>query len=309
MPGRVFVTGGSGFVGQAVIDELARRDYPINALSHRAELRSPAGGRVRTVKGDLFDPAALLEGLRGCEAVIHLVGIIAERRMRGVTYERIHVEGTRRILEAARRGGVRRYLHMSALGSRPDAVADYHRTKYEAETLVRASGLDWTIIRPSLIHGPRGEFMTMEDGWARGRRAPFLFMPYFGGGLLGRRDGGLLQPVYVRDVARAFADALENPRTIGEVFLIGGPDAMTWPQMHHMVSQVLTGKPRRAMAVPAWYAKILARAVPGPFLPFNRDQVIMSQEDNVCDLAKLKDTFGWEPQPFKQALETYKAEL
>ena len=116
---------------------------------------------------------------------------------------------------------------MSALGSRPDAVATYHRTKFEAESYVRASGLDWTIFRPSLIHGPRGEFMTMEAGWARGRRAPFLFMPYFGGGLLGRRDGGLVQPVYVRDVARAFADALENPATIGEVYLIGGPDAMS----------------------------------------------------------------------------------
>jgi nucleoside-diphosphate-sugar epimerase len=309
MPGRVFVTGGSGFVGQAVIDELVRRDYPVNALAHRGEVKSPAGGRVRTVKGDLFDPAALAEGLRGCEAVIHLVGIIAERRSRGVTYQRIHVEGTRRIVDATRVSGVRRYLHMSALGSRPDAVATYHRTKFEAESYVRASSLDWTIFRPSLIHGPRGEFMTMEAGWARGRRAPFLFMPYFGGGLLGRRDGGLIQPVYVRDVARAFADALENPATIGEVYLIGGPDAMSWPQMHHMVSQALTGKQRRARAVPAWYAKAIARAVPGALLPFNRDQVLMSQEDNVCDLAKLKDTFGWEPQRFKDALEGYKAEL
>ena len=77
----------------------------------------------------------------------------------------------------------------------------------------------------------------------------------------------------------------------------GGPDAMTWPQMHHMVSQSLLGKPRRARAVPAWYAKALTRVVPGRLLPFNLDQVIMSQEDNVCDLAKLKDTFGWEPPP------------
>jgi hypothetical protein len=84
---------------------------------------------------------------------------------------------------------------------------------------------------------------------------------------------------------------------------------MTWPQMHHLVSQTLTGKPRRAMPVPAWYAKLLARVAPGPLLPFNRDQVIMSQEDNVCDLAKVKEAFGWEPQAFKRALEAYKAEL
>src|SRR5687768_9499458 len=166
MPGRVFITGASGFVGSAVLEELLSRGYSANALVHRGELQV-TGDRVTTIKGDLFDRKALDEGLRGCDAVIHVVGIIMERPGKGVTFERIHVEGTRNVVDAAVRNGVRRYVHMSALGSRPDAASRYHRTKFQAEQYVRGSGLEWTIFRPSLIHGPRGEFMRMEADWAR----------------------------------------------------------------------------------------------------------------------------------------------
>src|SRR5688572_15677894 len=141
MPGRVFVTGGSGFVGSAVIDELLSRDYAVTALVNRKELAS-RGDRVRQVKGDLLDRRALEEGVRSCDAVIHLVGIIMERPTRGVTFERIHFEGTRSIVDATKASGVRRYLHMSALGSRVDAISNYHKTKFRAEEYVRASGLD-----------------------------------------------------------------------------------------------------------------------------------------------------------------------
>src|SRR5262252_7117141 len=109
---------------------------------------------------------------------------------------------------------------MSALGTRPDAVSTYHKTKFAAEQYVRGSGLDWTIFRPSLIHGPKGEFLQMEAKWARYAAPPFLFMPYFGAGPFGTGGAGKLQPVYVKDVARAFADALSNRKTIGEIFPI-----------------------------------------------------------------------------------------
>src|SRR5688572_23445796 len=215
MPGRVFVTGGSGFVGSHVIDELLGRGYGVNALVHGRELRA---GRARSVKGDLFDATALDDGIRGCDAVIHLVGIIFENRSKGVTFERVHNEGTRSVVDATLRNGVRRYVHMSALGTRADAVSAYHQTKFKAEQYVRSSGLDWTIFRPSMIHGPGGELMQMEADWARRRKPPFLFMPYFGAGATGRGGAGMLQPVYVKDVARAFVDALEKPQTVGEIY-------------------------------------------------------------------------------------------
>jgi nucleoside-diphosphate-sugar epimerase len=309
MPGRVFVTGGSGFVGSAVIDALLARGYGVNALVNRRQLTGRPQDAVRSIKGGLFDPAALDEGIAGAEAVVHLVGIIMERPSRGVTFERIHFEGTRAVVDAALRNGVRRYVQMSALGVRPDAVSTYHKTKYRAEQYVRASGLDWTIIRPSLIHGPGGEFMRMEANWARRKAPPFLFMPYFGAGPFGRGGAGMLQPVHVDDVARAFVDSLANPKTIGEVYPLGGPDRLTWPQLHRTCARAVVGRERRVIALPAWYAKLLTAVVPRALLPFNRDQVIMSHEDNTCDLTKFRRDFGWDPRPFEPTLSEYAAKL
>lgn len=304
MAARVMLTGASGFVGGAIVRELRNRSWLVNALVNNRNVEGADEG-VRSIRGDLFDPSALSEALQDCQAVIHLVGVIAEHPSRGVTFDRIHYQGTTSVVDAAVRVGVKRYVHMSALGSRPGAVSNYHRTKYAAEQYIRTSPLDWTIFRPSLIHGPAGDFMRMEARWARRSAAPFFFMPYFGSGLSGRGGAGKLQPIYVNDVARAFVDALENPGTSGEVYPIAGPDQLTWPQMHRIASQAIVGHARFVAAVPAWYAKLLTR----PLLPFNRDQVIMSQEDNTTDLAKFRDAFGWEPQPFEAALQKYAAKL
>ena len=306
MTDTVFVTGGTGFVGAAVIKALLDRGYRVNALA-RGRADFPAN--VQSISGDLFDDTALDEGMSGCSAAIHLVGIIMENKAKGVTFEKIHVRGTRSIVDAAERNGVRRYVHMSALGTRDNAPSTYHRTKFAAEQSVRNSSLDWTIIRPSMIHGPKGEFMKMEAAWARGKSAPFLFMPYFGGGLLGTGGAGLLQPVFVDDVARAFVDALEKPSTVGEIYPIGGPDRLTWPELHHITSKHVVGKSRATLAVPAWYAKLLTHVAPASLLPFNYDQVLMSQEDNTCDNAKLVNDFGWSPQPFEATLARYAKEL
>lgn len=307
MPGKVFVTGGSGFVGQAVITELTTRGYGVHALVNRGQIAS--AGNVQSFNGSMFDDAVLTAAIAGCDAVIHLVGIIMENPSKGATFDRIHHQGTRHVVDAAKRAGVKRYVHMSALGVRPNAVSAYHRTKFEAEEYVRSSGLDWTIIRPSLIHGPKGEFMRMEAKWARRQAAPFLFMPYFGAGLLGRGGAGKLQPVYVNDVARAFVDSLEKPQTIGEIYPLGGPHQLTWFELHRAVAVGITGKKRAVVPIPAWYAKLLTKITPAALLPFNEAQVIMSQEDNTTDISKLIADFGWEPVPFEPTLQGYATEL
>jgi uncharacterized protein YbjT (DUF2867 family) len=308
MLGRIFVTGASGFVGSAVIKELRSRSYTVNALVNRKDLDTADDG-VRSIKGGLFDSAALKQGLEGCQAVIHLVGIIMETPSRGVTFDRIHRQGTQAIVEATKRAGIKRYIHMSALGVGPDAPSNYHRTKYQAEDLVRHSGLDWTIFRPSLIHGPQGEFMKLEAKWARKKAPPFLFMPYFGAGAMGFGGAGKLQPVFVNDIARAFVDAIENPKTIGEIYPIAGPHQLTWPDLHHISAHEIVGHRRFVAAIPVWYAKLLTHFVPACLLPFNRDQVVMSQENNTADLSKFKDSFGWDPQPFGETLKEYAKQL
>jgi nucleoside-diphosphate-sugar epimerase len=300
--GNVFVTGASGFVGSAVVAALLDRGHGVTALVHR---RPIADGRVRNVTGDLFDAAALVEELRGATAIVHLVGVIAERPSKGITFDRVHDQGTAALVRAAVAAGVRRFVYLSAQGARPDAPAAYHRTKFAAEQHVRSADLDWTILRPSLVHGPAGEFTRMLAGWARGRSPPYLFMPYFGAGPLGLGHRYQVQPIHVDDVARAVVDALERPTTIGQTIPLGGPDRMTWPQMYRTAAEAIVGRRRPVVAIPAWYAKLLTHVVPRPLLPFGRSEVLMSQEDNVCDPAAMTAAFGWPPRPFGETVRAY----
>jgi NADH dehydrogenase len=254
----------------------------------------------------------------GADTMIHLVGI--RREVGGQTFERLHVEATRRALDASRHAGASRYLQMSALGADPDGVTGYQRTKFAAERLVRASGLDWTIFRPSIIHGPDGEFVQMVKGWATGRKAPWFVMPYFT-----RLDVGidkppfpppspeipLAQPVFVDDVARAFADAMDRPDSIGEVIALGGPDAMTWPDMLKTLRDAmpLAKKSIRPVGLPAPVAIAQARAAAllgfGDALPYSVSDAQMGSQDNVCALDKARATLGYEPRSFAETVEAY----
>lgn len=259
---------------------------------------------VQSVKGTLFDGAVLEDAMRGCRAVVHLVGIIREVPSQEQTFERIHFEGAKRVIDAAARAGVRRFVHMSAIGAREDSASDYARTKAMAEKHLRVSGLAFTIYRPSIIHGRDGAFMQMVADWANAKAMPFLFMPYFGTGLLGQ-SSRLLQPVYVGDVARAFADAAERDDLIGKTIDLVGPDRMTWPEMYAIVSTALRGKRRASLGIPQWYASLLTRVLPAALLPFNRSQVRMAGEDNVGDARAMERELGWRPHGFEASFATY----
>lgn len=300
MDQKVFLTGGSGFVGSAVLKALlARSNVSVVALSRDGRL--PPRPRVEIARGDVTDEAALRRAMPGCDAAIHLVGIIAERPGDGVTFQRIHVEGTRAVVNAVSACGIRRYVHMSALGTRPDAVSDYHRTKWQAEQIVRERAPNWTIFRPSMIYGEEGEFTQMVQAWAKRQAMPYLFMPYFGKGLTGFGGSAQVQPVRVEDVARAFVEAaLDRPESAGKVYDLVGPERMTWPEMYGRIAESTVGKRRLALPVPAWYARLLTAVAPRSLLPFNRDQVIMSQEDNTGDPTPLARDFGWQTCPIHE---------
>ena len=144
---KIFISGGTGFVGGHVIRELRGRGHDLCLLTHR---RGPTLEGVEQVAGDVTRPETFRHALQGCQAAINLVGIIREFPSKNVTFERLHVQATAAMLEAAQAAGVRRFLQMSALGTRPNAYSNYHISKYRAEMLVRASGLEWTIL-PSIV--------------------------------------------------------------------------------------------------------------------------------------------------------------
>jgi len=196
---RVFVTGGTGFVGRAVVHAVRADTHIVRCLVRRGSERDLDGFEsIERVEGDVLAPETLEAVMAGCDTVIHLVGIIREHPARGITFERLHVTATRNVLEAAARTGVRRIVHMSALGARAGARSRYHQTKWRAEEAVRASGLQWTIFRPSIIYGRGDGFVTPLAKVVR--RAPVV--PVIGTG------DTRLQPVPVEHVAEAFAQAL-----------------------------------------------------------------------------------------------------
>jgi uncharacterized protein YbjT (DUF2867 family) len=290
---RVFVTGATGFVGRAVVHALSTQGYSVRCLVRRGSERDLRGFEaIERVEGDILARRGLEEGIAGCDTLIHLVGIIRERPAVGVSFERVHTQGTVRVLEAAAAAGVRRLLHMSALGVRPEARARYHMTKWAAEEAVRASGLAWTIFRPSIIYGRGDGFVSLL---ARMTRLPIV--PIVG---TGRQR---LQPVPVEHVAEAFARAVTLATTVKQTYEVGGPDAVTMPELLDLVTKTLGRRPRMKVHLPlrvVGAAAALLQNVPG--FPVTTDQLLMLEEDNTCDPTAFYTAFELTPLPLATGL-------
>jgi uncharacterized protein YbjT (DUF2867 family) len=292
---RIFMAGGTGFVGGHLQRELLRQGHALRLLVHRRN--ADITGDVEQVEGDVTRPESFERAVAGCQAVINLVGIIREYPGRGITFERLHVQATANMLAAARQHGVKRYLQMSALGTRPAAVSDYHRTKFRAEELVRSSGLEWTILRPSLIFGPGDAFVNMLA--AQMRTAPVL--PVIGDGTY------RLQPIHADDVARCFALALELPETVGRSFELCGNERLSYLELLDAVADAMGAsapfKPRLPLGLMKLLVPLLQRL---PQFPITMDQLQMLMEENICD-GSWKLAFGFEPRPFRQGIREYLA--
>jgi NADH dehydrogenase len=291
---RIFVTGATGFVGRAVIPALRAHGHAVRCLVRRGSEPALRGlEAIERVEGDVLSPPTLERGMAGCDTVIHLVGIIRERPAALSTFERVHTQGTVNVLEACAATGARRYLHMSALGSRPGARSRYHRSKWAAEEAVRASALAWTIFRPSIIYGRGDEFVTMLAGLVR--RTPLV--PVLGSGQQ------RLQPVAVEHVAEGFARAVDAPATEKQAYEVGGPEPVTMVRLLDLIGAAL-GRPRvRKVHVPLGLVRPLAHALHRlPAFPVTPDQLLMLEEDNVCDPQPFYAASGLTPRPLTAGL-------
>ena len=282
-------------MGRHVTTLLAGRGHQVRALVRRDDPgRAAAALPAERTPGDLADPAALAALTRGADVIVHLVGIIVEAG--AATFEAVHVEGTRRLLTAAREAGVRRFVHMSAVGARDEPGATrYHRTKWRAEELVRSSGLPHAIFRPSIISGP--ENRPIRTLARLHRWSPLV--PVFG-------DGGFaMQPVWIGDVALAFALAAERPALSG-VFELGGPATLTYEEFVRAIGRA-AGHPRRLVHVPLAVARAAAAAlgVMGPLAPLTLDQLQMLVEGSATPANALESTFGIWALPFDEGLARF----
>ena len=289
---KIFIAGGTGFVGEHLVAELQKNGHTVRLLVHS---RRTLPGNVEQVAGDVTRLESFAESLVGCDAVINLVGIIREFPSRGITFERLHVTATAHMLAAAADSGISRYLQMSALGTRPHAVSAYHQTKWQAEELVRGSTLDWTIFRPSLIYGPHDAFINMLA--AQLRLAPI--MPVIGSGTY------RLQPIHADDVARCVTRALDMPETIGQAYELCGNDRLSYAALLDMVAETM-GKPRPLKPhLPLGLMKLIIPVLQkAPPFPITADQLQMLLEESIGG-NEWQQVFGFEPRDLRGGINEY----
>jgi NADH dehydrogenase len=298
--GPILVTGASGFVGRRVVAHLRETGQRVRALVRpTSSRRMEDADALDIAEGDVRSAEAVTAAARGCGACIHLVGILRERG--GATFEDVHVGGTEHVVAACLEAGIRRLVHMSALGTERGIDTPYFRTKAAAEAAVRESGLAWTILRPSVIHGPRGDFMTQMARMIA-RPGP---VPLVGHGLQ------VIQPVWVEDVAAVFAGALARDATVGRAYAVGGPDVLTLRAFYRTLSRVLLGREKMLLPVPrfavrggAWVASHL---LSNP--PVTPDELRMLEAARPCDTGPLERDFEMQPAPFEGTLTAYAEEL
>jgi uncharacterized protein YbjT (DUF2867 family) len=297
---KIFVTGATGFVGQGIVRHLHEAGHSIRILA-----RDPQSPPVQALtkrygveaqKGNLLDSEALAKGVAGMNAVIHLVGIISE--IGENTFHNVHTVGTQIILAEVQRARVERYIHMSALGTRPNSHSRYHQSKWQAEEAVRRSDLDYTIFRPSVIYGPGDEFINLFSRIIR--LSPIV--PIMA------NEQARFQPIALDQVATAFARSVMEPKSIGEVYDLCGPDQLTLEQIVNAICLAM-GRRRIKLRIPLSISQKLAGALEFIFPrllkrapPLNRDQLIMLQEDNTGNPDPANHLFNLQPTSFAEGL-------
>jgi len=280
---KVLLTGGTGYVGRTLREKLWDQGHDVRLL-----VRRPSAHRVGehegydVVLGDVLDSHACMRAVDGCNAVVHLVGIIREYPDDGTTYVAMHTEATFNILDAARRMGIERFIHMSALGARPDSRSRYHTTKFEAEEIVRNSGLRWTIFQPSVIFGPGSEFIREMGDLVHRPMVPIV-------------DGGkaLMQPVSLENVTDAMANSFNLPETQGQTYEVGGPDRIGLADLIERIAKHYQVHPN-TMKISSRFMKPMVKMMQRfKSFPLTVDQLEMLVEDNVCDPSAFKSAFGY----------------
>ena len=279
----ILVTGGTGFVGTGVVHALRREDRPVRVL-----VRSPQRASQLTAwgcelaQGDMTNRDSLRRAVEGCDTVVHLVAI---RQGSDERFRQIMEQGTRDLVAGAKEAGVRRFVHMSALGTSEQTkdLVPYYRAKWDMEQTVKASGLEHVIFRPSFIFGRGGGILPTFKRLAK--IAPVT--PIAG------RGSQRIQPIWLDDVAAYFTAALDKPEATNRTFELGGPDVVTWNEFWERLKRAL-GVRRPSVHVPIGLMRVNAlvtERLPGN-VPLTRDLLKMLEAgDNVVSNDDAVQTF------------------
>ncbi len=287
---QILITGGTGFIGRNLCKELVERDHTVTAMARSKPTESlPAG--VELVTGDVREPTDVEDAIEGQDAVYNLVALSPLFKAPRGAHDAVHRQGTQHLIEAATQAGVDRFVQMSALGADPNGTTEYLRAKGEAEAIVKASDLDWTIVRPSVVFGDGAEFVDFTKWVSFPPMLSGLWWPYITP-LPGAR--ARFEPIWSEDLVGLLAEIIESAEHNEQTYEFGGPETMTLADIVRLIHQA-EHKSARILPIPTVLAKIplaIGQHIPG--FPLGSDQGRSLDIDNVTTSNDV-DRFGRDP--------------
>lgn len=294
----ILITGATGYIGRHLVSRLVAQGERPRCLvrdTQRAASILPAD-KVEFVQGNTTQPDSLGAAMHGVDTVVHAAFLTADRKQSaGNHYQETNVQGTANVIKAAQDAGVKRIIEMSGLGTKPDKPGSYMQGRYLAEKMLKESGLDWTIIQPSVLFGKDAPFIKGLSNLIH--TAPVV--PLIGGGKI------MFQPIYVEDVVTVVIKVLDDPaRTAGKTYTIGGPEYYSFTQiidallraMHKTRIKVYAPTPLVGIG-----AALMEAVLPKP--PLTRAAMTLFSFDNTTDLDSVERDFGFKPLSFALYLE------
>lgn len=289
---KVFVAGGSGFVGSHVVRALRDAGHKVTVFSRDPD-RHAFRGDVVYHEGDIADPTTYRDHFAEVQydAVVHCVGLIKNRRMKGQTFHRIVADGTRNLVAAADDAGVDRFVLISANGV-TEGGTKYNETKLAAEEAVKASAMDWTILRPSLIFGDGADFTHQFRSLMK-----LGAIPYFGKGAF------KFAPVSVKDVGQAVVESLKRDAAAGATFHLCGPDVVSYKEILKEV-KAAAGSHAVVFPMPKWMVRTGAFLLGWlPFFPATNESLTMLFAGNTCPEHGWREVVDIEPEGFHEGVK------
>ena len=294
----VVVAGGTGLLGREITKALLDAGHQVTVVSRSNPQNDPIDPRAAWVRADVTDPDTLVAALNGAEVLVDAVQFPnspIENPRKGYTFERIDLGGTKNLVDAAGAAGVGHFILISGAGAAEDGQYHWLRYKWQEEQHLKASGLGYTIIRPSWIYGPRDVSLNRFLGFAK-----FLpFIPVIGNGKT------RINPLFVGDLAAHVAATPGNAATLGRTFEIGGPTVMT---MDEVIRTALNaaGKRRFLLHNPKFLMKSIASVIQyAPGRPLTPDAIDFITMDGIADTTELQEVYGMRIHSLEDALKTY----
>lgn len=276
----VAILGGSGFVGEYIIDELLKSGYAVKMIKRKQSTSHPKGGCIEVVT-DLHSDF-LHEQLRGCDCVIYNIGIIREFPSKGISFKGLHQDLAVHAIDMAQKAGVRKFILMTANGVER-CLTDYEKTKFKSEKYLMNSKMQWTIFRPSVIFGnPRGKMEFCTQVKRDMVRVPLPLPIFFSGINIFSAGVFRMSPIHVKNVAHFFVKAIDKDNSNEKIYELGGIVSYSWKEILRIISNAC-GKKKWGMPVPIGLVKFFALLFDRfNWFPVTRDQLTMLQNGNVC---------------------------